>query len=225
VCIPTALKGHVSEQLRKWVNKGYRIALFVDPGPVDLEEIPVGLLIMANYPGVWRAWNALAKAVMACGADVCVLAGDDMDPDPKLDAQDIAERYFSHFERGQGVYQPTGDNQGELIGGKWNSQRICGSPWVGREWCERAYLGKGPVDGRFWAFYADELMKEVAEQHDLLVQDDEVQQWHRHWSWPKNGLPKQPYHDRNQKEWFKDKEIFLASKAAGFPEAEFLGRY
>ena len=35
-----------------------------------------------SSPGVWNACNALAKTALECSADVCLFAGDDMDPDP-----------------------------------------------------------------------------------------------------------------------------------------------
>lgn len=212
VCIPTAQRDHVPGVLEKWAAQGYKIALWCDPGQLR-DDLTMALLLIGGYPGVWRAWNALAKASFAVGADVVVLAGDDMTPDPNLNAQQVAERYFKHFPNGEGVYQPTGDKQGELINGEWNSRRICGSPWIGKEWALRAYSGEGPVNGEYNAFYADEELLEMAKHYRRLVQDDEVTQNHLHWSW--GHLPRQDYHQRNQQKWLKDKELFMARKAVG----------
>jgi hypothetical protein len=227
VCVPTALKAHVPEQLKKWANQGYKIALFVDPGPVDLGDIPIALLMMGTYPGIWRAWNALAKAVMACGADVAVLIGDDMDPDPNKNAQELAEEYLARFPEGFGVMQPCGDPQGMGLDTNSASKesvpaaaRICGSPWVGRGWVHRAYWGEGPVNGNYWAFYSDEEMKLVAERRGLLWMRPDVSQFHRHWSW--QHMPKQPYHERNQKRWEADKALFESRRPGLDGELIFL---
>ena len=206
VCIPTAQKSHVPAQLRKWQDQGYKLALFVDPGPVDLPEIDLGILIMAKYPGVWRAWNALAKSVMACGADVCVLAGDDMDPDPTKNAQEIAEEYLARFPAGEGVMQPCGDPKGDLIDGWRNAGRICGSPWMGKKWVRDAYGGDGPVCGLYDSFYADEELLNYAGNAGVLWRREDLNQKHRHWSW--GFLPKQEYHDRNQLRWDADHTLF-----------------
>lgn len=217
VLIPTAQKAHVPAQLEKWSNQGYRIGLFVDPGPL-LDNLPVSMMIMAPYPGVWRAWNTLSKAAFAQGADVVCLAGDDMDPDPILNAQALAEQYLAHFPGGGGVMQPCGDPQGDKIGGWSNAGRICGSPWFGRGWNTFAYRGLGPVNGDYVAFYADEELKIIAEKMNLLWMRPDVTQYHRHWSW--RHLPKQPYHDRNQKFWDVDHKLFDARKAQDWPGAD-----
>ncbi len=221
VCIPTACKEHVPSTIQKWRNQGYRLALLVDEATVDddriyFREVPDLVIRSRVYPGVWRAWNALAKAVMAIGADVAVLAGDDMDPDPNLAAQEIARQYLERFPSGWGIMQPTGDRQGDIIDGRWNSQRICGSPWIGREWVAKAYGGNGPVNGEYAAFYADEELQLVAERAKLLWQRNDLCQFHRHWSW--GHLKRQDYHERNQKIWDTDMALFNVRKARGFPE-------
>lgn len=218
VLIPTAQKLHVPQVLQKWATRGYKIGIFVDPGPVDLGDVPLGLLMMGSYPGVWRAWNALAKAAFACSADVVVLAGDDMEPDPMKDAQELAREYLQRFPDGFGIMQPCGDPQGDRINGVPNSGRICGSPWIGRAWAERAYGGRGPVNGNYIAFYADEELKIVAERFNALWMRPDVSQFHLHWSW--GHLPKQDYHERNQKSWTHDKEKFDHQVAEGFPDAD-----
>jgi len=221
VCIPTALRAHVQSTLKKWKDQGYLVALFLDPETAPVQHLTVSamayadLTLYSKYPGVWRAWNALAKAVMACGADVCVLAGDDMDPDPNFSAQRIAKQYLERFPDGWGIMQPTGDRQGDIINGRWNSQRICGSPWIGREWVAKAYGGHGPVCGDYTAFYADEELQIVGEKFGLLVQRDDLSQFHRHWSF--GHLKQQDYHARNQKGWDSDHDLFNMRKGLDFP--------
>jgi hypothetical protein len=215
VLIPTAQRSHANEALQKWRAAGYTVAVFVDPGPLTVSAFD--WMIQAPYPGVWRAWNALARAAIAMGADTCFLVGDDMDPPREYSADEIRAQYLERFPDGMGVMQGTGDRQGGLIAGKWASQRICGSPFVGRAWIQQAYLGNGPVDGRYEAFYADESLLHVAQRLGVLWQREDVTIFHRHWSF--GALPRQDYHLRNDRNsWSKDKALFEASLAAGFPE-------
>jgi hypothetical protein len=204
VCIPTAQKAHVTGILQKWVARGYKIALWVDHPPT----IPIvcNLLMCGPYPGVWRAWNALAKGVMACGADVCVLAGDDMEPDPTKNAQEIAAEYLAKYPLGEGVMQPCGDPKGDVIDGWRNAGRICGSPWLGKHWVRTAYDGDGPVCGLYDSFYADEELLNYAGNLGVLWRREDLTQKHLHWSW--GFLPKQSYHDRNQLRWDADHVLF-----------------
>lgn len=214
--IPTALKGHTSRIFDLWKSKGYSLGLFVDPG----RDVSCDLLLRGNYPGVWNAWNALAKAAVCCGMDVGVLVGDDMEPDPHLSAQEVGERYLSQFPSGDGILQPCGDLQGMDDSGRPAAARICGSPIMGREWIKRAYLGNGPVDGRYNAFYADEALYHVAKKLGKLCMEPLMSHRHLHWSW--NHLPKQPYHERNQTRWLQDQQLFEKDLAAGFPLGAFL---
>lgn len=210
VCIPTAQRDHVREQLKKWRGAGYKVAVLIDfenkTRRAIFEEDYDMLVACAKYPGIWSSWNVLAKAVVAAGADVCVLAGDDMDPDPSLTAQQIAGQYLERFPTGFGVMQPCGDMQGDLIDGWRNAGRICGSPWVGRLWVQHAYEGNGPVCAEYNSFYADEELLNVAGNFGVLWRREDLQQRHLHWSW--GHLPKQEYHDRNQQHWAADNRLF-----------------
>jgi hypothetical protein len=76
------------------------------------------------------------------------------------------------------------------------------------------------VDGRYNAFYADESLKHVAEKLGKLWMEPTLSHYHRHWSW--NHLPRQAYHERNQKRWLEDKQLFEQGLAKGFPEGEWL---
>lgn len=214
VLIPTAQKEHVPRVLSQWRDRGYKVGLFCDPGFV---KVTCDMLIQSRYPGVWKAWNMLAKTAFANDADVVVLAGDDMLPDPIRSAQVIATEYLERFPAGFGVMQPTGDTQGELIDGQHNAGRICGSPWFGKQWCLSGYGGEGPVNGNYGAFYADEELQIITKGLGILWQRPDLTQLHLHWSFA-GGLPRQEYHERNQKEsWEADKALFEKRKAEGFP--------
>lgn len=225
VLIPTAQRDHVRDQLAKWRGRGWKIGLLIDYENKTRRAIFEGdynfLAISENYPGVWSAWNALARAAVAIGAEVVCLAGDDMDP-PLQPADEIARMYLERFPSGLGVLQGTGDKQGQAIDGKWNSARICGSPIIGREWVKRAYRGNGPVDARYGSFYADEDLMHVATKLGVLWQEESVNIFHRHWSF-RGGFPREDYHERNQRaDWARDKALFDESLALGFPEGELL---
>lgn len=222
VLIPTALKEHVWDHFAKWRTQGYKIGLLTDafacpsgdPRRQRAIEASDMLIDCATYPNVWKSWNMLAKAVMAWGADVCVMIGDDMDPDPLKSAQEIAEEYLARFPDGYGVMQPCGDPQGMDSSGLPAAARICGSPWVGRRWVNDAYRGNGPVCGEYNAFYADEEMKLKAEKLGVLWMRSELTQFHHHWSW--GHLQRQEYHVRNNKKWNDDKALFEKRKEEGF---------
>jgi len=220
VLIPTAQRSHANVTIQKWRAAGYAVGVFVDPGP--LHVIGYDWILQAPYPGVWRAWNALAKAAVAMGIDACFLVGDDMDPPLEISAEEMKKQFFDHFPTGFGVMQATGDRQGDRIDGKWASQRICGSPLVGAQWIRKSYGGEGPVDGRYEAFYADESLLHVARNLGVLWQREDLCLLHRHWSF--GYLPQQDYHRRNNRlSWSKDKALFETSLAAGFPEGGRIG--
>jgi hypothetical protein len=216
LCVPTAGKSHVREQFSKWCGQGYRIAALTNGTTIspDFDHLLTLHMHTEWYPGVWKSWNLLARAAFGMGADVVVLAGDDMDPDPRKTAREIADEYFARFRLGEGVMQPCGDPQGDLIDGQRNAGRICGSPWIGPKWIELSY-GYGAVCEDYYAFYADEELKILSEKMGLLWLRQDLMQYHRHWSW--GHLPKQDYHERNQLQWNADQRMFLHRKGLGFP--------
>lgn len=217
--MPSAQAAHVPEQLNKWRDAGYTLGLMIDPGPtkVPLRMGKSEMLIECPYPGVWTAWNLLAKAAIVHGADVVVMLGDDMDPDPNKNAQVIAGEYLHRFPTGFGVMQPCGDPQGEMIDGKRNAARVCGSPWVGKGWVNRSYRGNGPVCDQYKRFYADEELPIVAEKLGALWWRPDLMQFHRHWSW--GHMAKQDYHERDSHLMHPDRELFFSRRDAGFPHA------
>lgn len=196
---------------------GYRIALWQDPGA---QHYGVDLEMRGEYPGVWVSINALAKALYAIGAEVFVYAGDDMDPDPTVRGEDIARQYLDRFPGGLGVMQPCGDPQGTEGFDKPAAARIAGSAWFGREWVRRSYRGNGPTDARYVAFYADESMARVAEHLGVMWWRPELCQKHFHWSW--GHLPKQDYHERNNKSWRIDSFRFATDTRENFTAGELI---
>lgn len=212
VLIPTAQREHVPGVLEQWKNQGYQIGVFVDPGLVKVNKY-ADIILMCPYPGIWKAWNCLAKAALVMGADVVVLAGDDMLPDPSLKAVEIGRQYLDRFPYGEGIMQPCGDPQGKDSTGVPAAARICGSPWVGKHRIIWGYGGQGPVNPHYHAFYADEELR-LQKTVSVWMRPD-LNQKHLHWSW--GHMPRQDYHRRNQEQWNDDKVMFEQRKARGFP--------
>lgn len=227
---PVKLPERAKAVAQKWKDMGYRMVFFQDYGTKPFTE---ELTICGAYNGYWRAMNSLADKLVAQTAithrpDAVVFMGDDMEPDPTKTAEAICREYLKRFPTGLGVMQPCGDQQGmdvdpnhPELGRIPAAARICGSAWFGREWIQRSYNGRGPTDDRYYHFYADESLKQVAEKLGVLWMRDDLTQMHKHWSW--GHTERQDYHKQTSSTWWEiDKAIYMASKAAGFPEGRLL---
>lgn len=206
VVFPTANPERADKATAAWQAQGYKVALFTDLEGKEADFGPFGedfRLHSAEYPGYFRACNALAKAVLALEPDLSALvcAADDMLPDPSHTAQEIAEEFLGRFPTGFGVMQPWGD---DLDG----TDRICGSPWVGREWIRRAYDGRGPLCGEFMHFFSDQILKQDAKALGVLWGRYDLTQEHHHWV--RYGIGhKTDYQKRNSdKYWASDKRVY-----------------
>ncbi len=228
---------------------GYKIALWFDTGaeiwPADVQ------MSGAQYPGYARAVNTLIAHIMSVvdqkqEAQWFVTGGDDVWPDPKHKALEIAFTCADHFSdpirhmywneqqcednRTMGVMQPTGDRWHEGVGGFQNApiDRVCGSPWMGREFCRRINQGNGPLWHEYEHMYVDEELQNVAEKYGILWQRRDLVQKHQHWG--RGGTdraivnePKIPEHLKKWNSldhWRRSKGIFEKRKLAGFPGSE-----
>lgn len=228
----------------KWVAMGYEIAIQRDPDKClgferfDLHTRP--------YQGYAEAMNFLSGYVFekdpACDWVVC--ASDDTEPDMAHLATSTAEECSEHFGRvvypemsfltptyknSFGVMQPTGDRfaQGSI-------DRICGSPWIGREFARRINQGKGPYWPEYFHNFADQELQEVATKYGVLWQRPDLIHLHRHFqresellNSPAIASPRPPHlvgKMANQKLWWDDpKKMFESRKIVGFPGSEFPG--
>jgi len=193
----------------KWKAMGYGTAVLLDAGMkdsgADLETWT------DDYRGYWAECNALCRLIEA---DIIVLGGDDIDPDPNHRADEIAAEFIKHFPNLFGVMQPTGD---DLQG----TDKICGSPWLGRGWIERAYGGNGATWPEYRSFFGDEELQEVAMKLGVLWQRPDLIQFHDHWT--RHGGPtKTDYQIRNNQYWGADKALFGRRQASNFPGHEAL---
>ncbi len=245
LCIPSARPvAEVNARMDKWRDMGYKIALWRD---LPEDDVIADQVLVGRYPGYAVALNTLADVLrrdLRC--DWIVAAGDDTDPDPAKRADEIAREcseYFagrgpadrvdentvsmsiSEFEKSRtfGVMQPTGDpwadHQGRII------ERIAGSPWLGREWCRRAYAGKGPLWPEYTHCFADEELQLVAQRYGVFWQRPDLTQHHDNWARARGNPADRPafLDEANSPEhWRKYQALFNKRKAAGFPGSELI---
>jgi hypothetical protein len=103
--------------------------------------------------------------------------------------------------------------------------RICGSPWMGREFCRRMYQGSGPLYNGYYHNFADEELQNVARKLGVFWQRRDLCQEHRHWARPRGDVRDMPewaakINDPKQSDWERSKALFQKRKAAGFPGHE-----
>jgi hypothetical protein len=224
-----------------WRERGYNVAVLRQGDPIECEvQIPTG-----EYKGWAPSVNILAKWVIEHDptAEWIVSGGDDYEPDMSKDADQIAAECYCHFytqgifrEGYFGVMQPTGDRWGDTPASRAQYgenrgayiDRIAGSPWMGREWCKRAYQGNGPMFAGYKHMYADEELKEVAEQLGVYWPRRDITQLHKHWG-------RMPSDDQfanmadcpdflrpvnTPQHWYESQKLFTERKMAGWPGGE-----
>lgn len=154
-----------------------------------------------------------------------------------------------------GVMQPTGDRWGESRNThafqKWPDHpykcvhcgqpegapphmhgayidRTCGSPWMGRSFCERINQGNGPLWPEYFHMGVDRELQEVATRLGILWQRPDLIHYHAHWGRKLEGkpgptsasMPTFLAEANSLEQWNKYEAIFNARKAANFPGSE-----
>lgn len=251
--------------LALWRKQGYKIALWRDTYEQCIDEKCDTTLNgwPDPYPGYATTVNAIVKRVMKLDrhAEWFVWGGDDTEPDMNHTADEIAAQCSEHFrienESRQadrcvsgmlpdmlrstcptfGVMQPTGDR---FDGGQID--RICGSPWVGREFCRRINQGNGPLWPEYKHMWLDEELQHVAIKYGVLWQRPELIHLHHHFARASAHLnsgavavneggvtlyggamkPRPAFLDEANSgaHWSKYRGIFLERKRLGFPGSE-----
>ncbi len=232
-CIPSKRAPREANKcFAAWRRQGYNIAVMREPqdGLVNVDIT----LSTERYLGWAASVNRLAEFVLRTEADAewIVTGGDDYWPDPNKRADEIARECVEHY-RGYakpfgtdsgtyGVMQPTGDpwsdSQGRII------ERIAGSPWLGREWCKRAFGGRGPMPDAYFHNFADEELQLVAHRLGVFWQRPDLIQEHRHPVRARGDYADAP-------EWWRknigrpglldsERKIFNDRRAAGFPGSD-----
>jgi hypothetical protein len=196
-----------------------------------------------KYPGYAAAVNQLIRIVLcealpiSKDAEWLVTGGDDVEPDANHSAEEIARQCSEYFDVPSaarfdtptfGVMQPTGDRYGadeRHLGERGSAyiDRVCGSPWMGREFCRRMYGGRGPLCEEYFHMGEDEELQAVAMKLGVLWQRADLIHFHRHWARKnksRDDMPKFLERANSPEEWQKYKQIFAERKAAGFPGHE-----
>lgn len=203
--------------LALWRQQGYRIALWRD---VEAEHPPCDLLLIGTYTGYSMSVNELVRAVLARDPEASwiVTGGDDTQPDLSHTAEEIATQCTDHFGGTFGVMQPTGD--------RWANgsiDRIAGSPWMGRDFCERANQGQGPMWPEYFHMFNDEELQLVALRLGVFWQRPDLIHLHEHWMRKGQGnaaMPEFLTRANSPANWQAMSQIFAYRKANGFPGHE-----
>ena len=207
--------------ISRWHDCGYKVMVFDEQARPNSADWAIS---DRPYHGWPRTINLLAQVVLSLDQDcqVLVAGGDDVDPEPRVRADVIADQFLSHFGGSLGVMQPTGDVWMVDESGKGCAERVAGQPWLGREYIRRGYLGVGPFWPGFHHFYADEEIQNVATKMKIFQQRPDLSQYHHHWS--RNG-GKRPEHLKHaQQHWNHDKMLFETRRDNGFPQSSLLRR-
>lgn len=239
LCIPSARPD--GGTVPKWSAAGYKTALWRDP---DSPLIDSNITIRAQYRGYAIACNTLIKLVLDSDptCDWVICGGDDVLPDPNHTPAWIAskcEEYFADIAvvRGDdpgpahassfGVMQPTGDRWGANELGPWPRgsayiDRVCGSPWIGREFCRRVNGGIGPWWPEYQHMFVDQELQAVAQRLGVLWQRPDLTHMHQHWGreGDRRAMPEFLREVSGPVHWQEAKALFESRKAGGFIGSE-----
>lgn len=246
-----------NEILHLWQERGYKIALMREIEDTSYDLICDVQIVSPpdGYPGYARAVNYLSWEILDPDANShdpdaewFVLGGDDIEPDPNHSAEEISGDCRSYFDdlwsvrrndgnvmyappdpandETFGVMQPTGDQWGDKDGPY--IQRVCGSPWIGREFARRINQGRGPLWPEYFHMGSDEELQAVAVKYGVLWQRPDLTHFHRHWGRPRQGekmgmadrMPDFLKRANSPEEWRKYKKLFAERQAAGFPGSD-----
>jgi hypothetical protein len=203
------------------------VALWRDTEPADDLKAIANCILVGQYPGYARAVNALVKVVMKDPeCHWIVSGGDDVEPDPNHSPEEIAQQCTEYFGGTFAVMQPTGDR---WAGG--HIDRIAGSPWIGREWCERSFGGNGPFWHEFYHMHVDEHLmccaeklgvywrrRDLVHRHEHITRDGEGVNWIK----ARVEMPEFLRFAHSPQHWEESKALFHRLKAGGFSEADVL---
>lgn len=224
--------------LPSWKAMGYKVAVLRQgEGFPEADNI----LWTDHYLGWAKSINILIKWVIGFDAEAqwFVIGNDDTLPDETHTPDQIAfecGRYFGEKQQQYrmeqvfsslvdhkarmpwstfGVMQPTGDYA------LWPGSNIigfAGSPWLGRDWCKRAYGGNGPVCEDFFHNWSDQHLQEVAIKLDVFWQRDDLIHQHNHAGRSGSGWKWEPFQLclQGKDTWDREKALFEQQRASGF---------
>lgn len=206
---------------QQWRDRGYQVAVLAEDLGA-LHQLDVDLVVQNEvYPGYAASINRLTKAVLAADPEcqVVVAMADDIFPDTMRHPEDIATLFVEHFGGTLGVMQPIADPW-SIDGIAPQATKVAGSPWLGRDWCRRAFGGRGPLPDCYHHMFCDQHLQEVAIKLGLFWQNPDVAQIHQHWMRLGNSMPEHIMHAHEA--WNADEAMFLKMRQEGFPGHELL---
>ncbi len=156
-------------------------------------------------------------------------AGPDAAPGVALSTRSLKAALNGIDNHTFGVMQPTGDPWGETeswaikslpVGRRRSIERICGSPWLGREYCRRVNGGRGPLWPEYFHNWVDEECQEVAIKLGVFWQRPDLTHYHDN---PlRHGKPRPTHLSGVDAEYVRTKPLFDRRKARGFPGHEVI---
>lgn len=214
--IPSALPAaQCNAALRRWSERGYRTAVYRDPG--EAAGVEAHLVLEAPYAGYAQAVNRLCRIILDGWpkTEWIVTGGDDVVPVPDVSPDAIASECTRHFGGTFGVMEPTGD-------GSENHRRCAVAPWLGAEWCRRMYGGEGPYWPGWFHFWVDAELHDVASMLGAYWERPDLCQLHKHWTLTP-GTTRPAYLTAAAARNEADHQVYLRRKAGGFPGHEPTG--
>ncbi len=176
VCPSSRPKAEAEDCLQAWLDFGCRVMILREGEALDL---PIYQYPVSFYSGWAVSNNHLIRTAMSIDkqAHWFVCGGDDYWPDTAWGSHFISRECLHHFGGTLGVMQPTGDRyQDGYI------DTAAASPWIGREFAQRAYNGHGPFRDDYFHLYADTELQQVALKLGVFWQRPDIKQEHKHWS-------------------------------------------
>ena len=236
--IPSARPAsEIAERLGRWRAMGYKIALWrngphATPGGYDIKDLVDWSMYTPDYRGWAFSCNFVMKMMFGANDDCdwCVCGGDDTDPDMNHSPEVIEAVCLAHFGGTFGVLQNTGDRWGDNE--PWARaqfpdapayiDRICGSPWIGREFARRMNQGRGPFWPEYPHMFADEELQEVSKRIGVLWQRMDLTHHHDHplRSAGAHVVPDFAGEIYSSEHWQASQLLFYSRKKAGFPGSE-----
>lgn len=199
-----------------WKAKGYGVAALVD-GPRDEIDVPQGcdLVVQVDqYKGFASSINTLCAELQKRVGDVdwVVVGNADIYPHEGLTAEQIAAQCKEHFDGTLGVMQPAGQHFGALA-----AKTACTCAWIGLEWRQTFYGGKGPFHPEYFHYYEDAEIMHVASLTKTLWWRTDLTQHHDHYLLHTKTTP--PHLEKTKPHAVISKNLFMRRKAQLFPGA------
>lgn len=215
LAIPTACPEMCRENIPRWKERGYRVALLQDTVRFDVPDAD-RIVHVERYEGWCKAVNLLCREVVPASATLIVTGGDDMHPDPNHTAEQLAEQFYGHFPDGFGVMQPHGDDF-------MFTPHYAGSPFFGRRWAESMYGGRGPVFEGYYHNWADNEIYWVARCLHAFWSRPDLTHYHDHHT--RRPRAQGEFREKIDRRDLDDCRLFIARSWTRFPGHEPAGMH